>query len=235
MFTKRNYRFCFLFITYLDLLVGDIDVAVNEGEIETQTVDSTSTDLNSNKDKQPRHDLPAQINEADAIQFINDSFSDIQDEKIHSFYSCKNKECNNLSTDEIKRFSTKVDRFQHVWIMDNKLIYCEKTGYHWLIYEEGHGMYCFICRKHNMENARNKCKKFNLEPGVRFERKAVEDHASSQQHKASVMAELINRTSPFQAELDTKEQTKDSVYFNAFLAIQGVPKKIPPIIFCGTT
>ena len=186
---------------------------------------STSTDLNSNKDKQPRHDLPAQINEADAIQFINDSFSDSQDGKVHSFYSCKNKECSNLSTNEIKRFSTKVDRFQHAWIMDNKLIYCEKTGYHWLIYEEGHGMYCFICRKHNMENARNKCKKFNLEPGVRFKRKAVEDHASSQQHKAAVMAELINRTSPFQAELDTKEQTKDSVYFNAFLAIYWLAKE----------
>ena len=76
-----------------------------------------------------------------------------------------------------------------------------------------------------MENARNKCKKFNIEPGVRFKHKALEDHASSQQHKAAVMAELINRTSPFQAELYTKEQARESVYSNAFLAVYWLAKE----------
>lgn len=147
-------------------LVGDTDVTISEGEIETQTVDSTSTDLMSSEDKRPRHNISAHINEDDAIPFISESFSDCQNGKVHSFYLCKKNKCSNLSTDEIKLFSTNVDRFQHAWIMDKKLTFCERTGYHWLIYEEGHGMFCFICRKHNMENARNKCKKFNVDPGV---------------------------------------------------------------------
>ena len=184
----------------------------------------------SSENKRPRHNIPAHINEDDAIQFISESFSDCQNGKVHSFYLCKKNECSNLSTDEIKFFSTKVDRFQHAWLMDKKLTFCERTrtGYHWLIYEEGHGMFCFICRKHNMENARNKCKKFNVEPGVRFKRKALEDHASSQQHKAAVMAELINRTSPFQAELHTKEQAREYVYSNAFLAVYWLAKEELP-------
>ncbi|CAB3990024.1 Hypothetical predicted protein [Paramuricea clavata] len=140
-----------------------------------------------------------------------------------SSYEIQHKSC-----DEVKRISTKGDRFQHAWITDNKLTYCEKTGYNWLIYEEGEGMFCFICRKHNTENEKNKCKKFNLQAGIRFKRKAVEEHANSQQHKAAIMCELINRTSPFQAELDRKEQKNDAVYYNAFLAIYWLAKEELP-------
>ena len=66
-------------------------------------------------------------------------------------------------------------------------------------------MFCLICPKHNSENAK-KNKKFNIEPGVRFQHKAVEKHASSQQQRAVVMSELINRNSPFQADLTTKNR-----------------------------
>ena len=89
-------------------------------------------------------------------------------------------------------------------------------------------MFCFICRKHNTENEKNKCKKFNLQAGIRFKRKAVEEHANSQQHKAAIMCELINRTSPFQAELDRKEQKNNAVYYNAFLAIYWLAKEELP-------
>ena len=56
-----------------------------------------------------------------------------------------------------------------------------------------------------MENAKNKWKKLNVELGVRFKCNALEDHASSEQHKTAIMAVLTDRTSPFQAELHTKE------------------------------
>jgi hypothetical protein len=42
------------------------------------------------------------------------------------------------------------------------------------------------------------------------------------------MCELINRTSPFQAELDRKEQKNDAVYYNAFLAIYWLAKEELP-------
>ena len=90
------------------------------------------------------------------------------------------------------------DRFQHQWISDNSLSYCEKTGYHWLLFQEGKGMLCIICRKHDTINPQNKSKKFNTEPSVRFKRKTVEEHASHQQHLAAVEAELLSRVSVFQ-------------------------------------
>ncbi len=140
---------------FVDANVDDIQVDSGQNETQTETVSSTATDLGSNTVKEPRR-LVVWIDETDAIKYINESFS--QDAKLHNFYSCKNERCTNLSPGELKRLSTKGDRFQHAWIMDKKLTYCEKTGYNWLIYEEGHGMFCAICQKHNSENARNKCK-----------------------------------------------------------------------------
>ena len=55
--------------------VGDTDVTIGKGEIETQTVDSTSTDLISSEDKRPRHNIPAHINEDEAIQFISEALN----------------------------------------------------------------------------------------------------------------------------------------------------------------
>ena len=42
------------------------------------------------------------------------------------------------------------------------------------------------------------------------------------------MVELSNRTSPFQAELHTKEQARGSVYSNAFLAVYWLAKEELP-------
>ena len=67
----------------------------------------------------------------------------------------------------------------------------------WLIYQEGQGMFCLLCRKHGTTNYQHKSKKYNLEPAVRFKRKAVEDHANSQQHAAAVTAELLSSVSTF--------------------------------------
>lgn len=58
-------------------------------------------------------------------------------------------------------------------------------------------MFCLLCRKHDATNLQNKSKKFNTEPAVRFKRKSVEEHSTSQQHKAAVSAELLSRVSVF--------------------------------------
>ena len=69
---------------------------------------------------------------------------------------------------------------------------CSKTGYSWLLPEEGQGMFCLLFRKHNVANTKNKSKKFNLEPAVRFKKRAAEEHANSQQHSAPITAELLS-------------------------------------------
>ena len=130
--------------------------------------------------------------------FLSSSFAtEISD--VHSYHKCKKFTCSNLSSVELTRLKTKSgDKFQHHWITDNTLTLCGKTGINWLIYVEGHGMFCVLCKKHNCSNSQNKSKKFNLEPSVRYKRKTVEDHANLQQHKNAVMAELLSRMSYFQ-------------------------------------
>ena len=60
---------------------------------------------------------------------------------------------------------------------------------------------------------------------MRYKRKAVEDHANSQQHKNAVMAELLSTMSYFQKELDRRETIKDSVYYNALLTMYWLAKE----------
>jgi len=80
---------------------------------------------------------------ADEVRkFLNHSFP--VGAKVHSFYSCQLEKCATLSKDEQQQMKTK-DRFQHHWIFDPTLSYCDKTGYHWLLFQEGEGMFCILC------------------------------------------------------------------------------------------
>ena len=66
------------------------------------------------------------------------------DAKVHSFYSCQADKCVTLSKEDQQRMKGK-DRFQHQWISYTALSYYEKIGYHWLLFQEGKGMFCVIC------------------------------------------------------------------------------------------
>ena len=99
--------------------------------------------------------------------------------------------------------------------MDDNLTYSSSTGVNWLIYQEGKGMFCLSCRKHGTTNYQNKSKKYSLDPAVRFKRKAVEDHANSQQHAAAVTAELLSRVSTFE-EVRKIQESRDEVYYIAY-------------------
>ena len=80
-------------------------------------------------------------------------------------------------------------------------------------------MFCLFCRKHGTSNNQNKTKKYNLEPAVRFKRKAVEDHANSHQHAAAITAELLSRVSTFEEEVSKIEDAKDEVYYKTLLTM----------------
>ena len=40
--------------------------------------------------------------------------------------------------------------------MYDNLTYSKSTGVNWLIYQEGHGMFCLLCRKHGTSNSQKK-------------------------------------------------------------------------------
>ena len=109
--------------------------------------------------------------------------------------------------------------------MDDDQTYSSNTGVNWLICKEGQGMFCLLCRKHDTSNNQNKSKKYNVEPAVRFKRKAVEDHANSQQHTAAITAELLSRVSTFEEEVRKIEDVKDEVYYKTLLTIYWIAEE----------
>ena len=149
------------------------------------------------------------------------------EESLHSFYSCEDKSCTNISKEEFAQIKAK-DKFQHAWIFDRNLTYCDKMGYHWLVYVEGKGMFCVLCRKYNSANPQNKTKKFNMDASVRYKRKTVEEHAHSAQHTASIESELLSRVSTFQIEINRRGKVREDVYHNAFLSLYWTAKEELP-------
>ena len=123
-----------------------------------------------------------------------------------------------------KRSDDRHDRFHHHWIIEN-LTFCSKTGYNWLLYEEGQRIFCLLCKKHIIANTKIKSKKFNIEPAVRFKKKALEECTNLQQHSAAITAEPLSRVSTFNEEIERKEKTRDEVYFNTFLAMYWLAKE----------
>lgn len=51
-------------------------------------------------------------------------------------------------------------------------------------------MFCFLCKKHNTENKKNKSKVYHATPRVHFKKSAIKDHSASQQHKDAIEAEM---------------------------------------------
>ena len=88
------------------------------------------------------------------------------------------------------------------------LIHCQTTGVFWLVYEEGQGMFCFLCKKHNTENAKHKSKAYNSMPIVLFKKSAVKHHCTSHQHKDVIEAEMLSRISLFHKEMSEKEKVR---------------------------
>ena len=188
-----------------------------------------SKDPSKPKNKNPSKDKSSQLwTTEQEFKFLTTSFDLADTHAIHSYHKCKNRTPNTLSSQEVGRPNKEsVDGFQHPWIMDDNLTYSSSTGVNWLIYEEGQGMFFLLCRKHGTSNNQNKSKKYSLEPAVRFKRKAVDDHANSQQHAAAVTAELVNRVSTFE-EVREIQDTRDEVYYKTLLAMYRMAKEEIP-------
>ncbi|XP_067848205.1 uncharacterized protein [Heptranchias perlo] len=131
--------------------------------------------------------------------------------QAHSHYKCKRAGCERVQLD-----CRRGDKFVHKWLSDKDLTYCERTGLYWLLYEEGQGMYCYLCRRHDTQNKQNKTKVFNGTPAVRYKKSALQVHAESQQHGAAVHAELAGRMS--EREMAEKEREEGAALHALFLA-----------------
>lgn len=84
------------------------------------------------------------------------------------------------------------------------------------MFVEGQGVYCLLCRKHNIKNPRNKASVFADEPSKRFRKLALQEHLKTKCHEAAKYSESLNRVSVFQKEIDRKVEVKNDILFQAF-------------------
>nr|XP_005986451.1 PREDICTED: zinc finger and BTB domain-containing protein 25 isoform X2 [Latimeria chalumnae] len=152
---------------------------------------------------------------------FRDYFPQYDSSHVHCHYKCVQNNCDIIPLD-----SRKGDKFAHKWLSDRFVAYCKRTGIYWLLFEEGQGMYCFLCRKHNTYNKQNKLKVFNTTPAVRFKKSALQDHAESQQHMLAIQAELASRVS--QTVMMEKEKEEISVLLNSFTTAYWLAKEEIP-------
>ncbi|XP_020376004.2 uncharacterized protein LOC109920381 [Rhincodon typus] len=138
-------------------------------------------------------------------------FAQYDSGQVHAHYKCQRLGCERVQPDYRRG-----DKFVHKWLSDRDLTYCERTGIYWLLYEEGQGMYCYLCRRHDTQNKQNKTKVFNGTPAVRYKKSALQVHAESQQHAAAVHAELTGRMS--EREMAEKEKEEGAALHALFLA-----------------
>ena len=150
---------------------------------------------------------------------------------LHSYYTCSGT-CTEVSKQEQQKQQGKGDKFQHRWLFEETLAFSRETGMQWLVYIEGQGMFCLLCRVHNTKNRFNKDSKFNCELSIRYKRSALFNskakghpggkkdlgHAQSTGHLATHLLELERRKSPLAQQHKAVQEKADKVTFNAMLS-----------------
>ena len=82
-----------------------------------------------------------------------------EDSKLHNYYLCKSSDCCTISpTDTLQNLKAK---FSHSWLSTKDLSFDKTSGLWWLVYEENKGMFCLLCRKHNLKSSRSKSDVWN--------------------------------------------------------------------------
>ena len=164
------------------------------------------------------------VSSEDVESIINDLFTEDQKKVLHHYHRCRERNCSGLRTDEKQRLSSKKDKFQHEWLFEAN-VFCQKTGLRWLVFVEGEGMYCLICKKYKCTNLQNKSDIFNEKPSVRYKTTAINEHAQSQKHSAAISCEIMNRVSVFQKELDERQKVNDDILYKVFNSIYWLAKE----------
>ncbi|XP_060575685.1 zinc finger protein 862-like isoform X2 [Ruditapes philippinarum] len=127
---------------------------------------------------------------------------------VHSVYLCSSKCCVSLSKSETRRIVPK--RFNHQTFITKKNW--------WLVYVEGEGMYCTVCKKHCMKHSQNNAEVFSADPSVRFKHSAIITHKNSKVHRAALENELVQKVSCFHHEF-TKKSEHDYMYLQRAFSV----------------
>lgn len=144
---------------------------------------------------------------------------------LHNYYLCKLSDCCSVSPTDTPQ-SGKA-KFSHSWLSRRDLSFDKTSGLWWLVYEENNGMFCLLCRKHNLKGSRSKSDVWNVSPSVRLRLEAVQDHLTTTQHKDAIKLEMLQRISTFQKQVNEKNEVNESMLEKTFTAIYWLAKEIP--------
>ncbi|CAC5411787.1 unnamed protein product [Mytilus coruscus] len=112
------------------------------------------------------------------------------------------------------------DKFQHKWIHD-EMSFCKTTGFWWLVFKEGKGMYYIICKKHNILTSGLN---FYITGAKRYKRHAVEQHSNSANHHKGITCEITRGVSVFHKEHEERLRVGEEIQIKAFMAAYWIMK-----------
>ena len=87
------------------------------------------------------------------------------------------------------------EKFDHTWLSEKSLSFCEVTRIWNVVFIEEFGIYCLLCKKHNTKNNRNKSTVFSEVPSTHFRKVTLTEHISSKHHTEAKSCEAMNRIS----------------------------------------
>lgn len=58
-----------------------------------------------------------------------------------------------------------------------------------MLYAEGKGIFCLLCKQNDVHSLQNKSKVFNRDPAVRFNKAALEELRNSAQQRGAIQRE----------------------------------------------
>jgi len=171
--TRGKKRFLTIFLGFMPVTMSKItnfflpSTSSDRGKCSNASLNSNNNNKDEEDDPPPKRSLKSTSSEAIGAScasfkkysrssegvdgIINNMFTEDQKKVLHHYHRCRERNCSGLRTGEKQRLSSKKNKFQHEWLFDAN-VFCEKTGLRWLVFVEGEGMYCLICKKYKSTN-----------------------------------------------------------------------------------
>lgn len=140
-----------------------------------------------------------QLGEIIQTSFMNQFPGSLKPEQIHNYYLCKQRKCNDICKSDKEKMS-KDNKFQHKWLNDPNIARCKATGIWSLCYIDTKGMFCAMCRLHNVDQPTNHSKVWNTEANTRCRTETVRGHLKDDDkdmHGEAVKREALKQKSYF--------------------------------------
>ena len=160
------------------------------------------------------------------FQLFKKVFHDIEEDQIHNYHFCTERKCNEISSNDLKNANSD-NKFQHKWLFDPKIARCEETHEWCLVYIDGKGMFCSLCREYDIKQ-NNGVKTWNSVANVRCRTQTVRDHFQkpTSMHQEAVQSLKRHKTSYFDKEqVKTVNSLKNEVYYKVFHSLYWLAKE----------